>query len=85
MSIIKNFLIAIDQAINTLFRLDDEWGTPDETLSARAWRKRISHPAYARWIDRLLFWDKSGGKGHCQLSYEAEMTRAQLPAEYREA
>lgn len=40
MSIFKNFLIGLNQTLNCLIRLDGEYGTPDEMLSARAWRLR---------------------------------------------
>ncbi|GHU34894.1 hypothetical protein AGMMS50256_29220 [Betaproteobacteria bacterium] len=92
MSIFKNFLIAQDQALNTLIRINGEWGLPDETLSARAWRLREAAPQYRRWIDRLFFWnyeqDHSFEKGfyrigHCELCHESEMRRKHLPQEYR--
>jgi hypothetical protein len=43
MKILRNVLIGIDQTVNCLFRLNGEWGQPDETLSARAWRVRGTH------------------------------------------
>lgn len=79
MSLLQNVLIGVDQTVNCLFRLDGEWGEPDETLSARAYRVREKHPAWARWIDRLFFWQP----GHCKTAYENEWRRAQLPRHYQ--
>jgi len=79
MSIFKNFLIGLNQTLNCLIRLDGEYGTPDETLSARAWRLRETHPKLHVWIDRLFFWDAD----HCQECFEIEKNREQLPVEYR--
>jgi len=78
MSALGNVLIGLDQTLNCLIRLDGEWGQPDETLSARAWRLRENHPAWARAIDRLFFWQA----GHCQTAYQAEIARAHLPNAY---
>lgn len=83
MSILKNVMIGLDQTVNCLFCLDGEYGSPDETLSARAWRKRNSYPKLYVCIDRLFFWDKQGAKRHCQLSYDGELARAHLPSAYR--
>jgi chloramphenicol 3-O-phosphotransferase len=77
-TVFKNVLIGLDQTLNCLFRLDGEWGQPDETLSARAWRVRDAHPGWARWIDRIFFWKP----GHCRASYESEQQRRHLPASY---
>lgn len=76
---IKNLLIAADQAANVLIWIKrDGFGLPDETLSARAWRLRHQSNAWKR-IDALFFFDPN----HCQTSYDAEMTRKQLPKEYQ--
>jgi len=79
MSVAKNVGIALDQALNCCVKLKDGWGTPDEMLSARAYRLRGSHPALRRWIDRLFFWDPD----HCLECYLIELRRKQLPDEYR--
>lgn len=71
----KQILIAIDQLANTL-----GGGMADETLSARAWR--VQSPMH-KVIDTLFFWDHLGEKRHCQLSYESELLRTQLPGAYR--
>jgi len=74
----ENFLIAIDQLINTLIWIrNDGWGAPDETLSARAWRLRGRSHAYL-WINRLFFWEEN----HCLNAYKAEVDRKQLPGGY---
>lgn len=75
----KQTAIAIDQALNTIIWLSgDGWGTPDEMLSARAWRLRESHPKLRLIIDKLFFWDLN----HCEECYNIEMQRKQLPKEY---
>ena len=80
MSITKNVLIGLDQTVNCLIKLSDGYGTPDEMLSARAWRLREQHPSLLKWIDRLFFWDDD----HCQECYEIEQQRLQMPQEMRE-
>ena len=75
----KNFLIGLDQLINTLVWIKgDGFGMPDETLSARAWRLRGQSNVW-RFIDMLLFFDPA----HCRTSYDSELERKQLPKEYR--
>jgi len=83
LEIFRNLLIAVDQAVNCLIRMGGEWGYPDETLSARAWRKRDRTPAWPRWIDRIFFWDRADGKRHCQLAFENEILRGHMPPAYR--
>lgn len=73
----KQLLIALDQLANTL-----AGGFADETLSARAWRKRNDSRGWqtaCTWIDRMFFWES----GHCEASYRAELLRAHLPKRYR--
>lgn len=75
----KQFLIALDQALNTLIKMPgDGRGYADEMLSARAWRLKARSRLHV-WIDRLFFWDKD----HCRECYEIELQRKQLPPEYR--
>ena len=77
----KQLLIALDQLANTVVWIKgDGFGYADETLSARAWRLRHQSGAWRR-IDRLFFFDKD----HCRTSYESEVRRKHLPAEYRQA
>jgi hypothetical protein len=75
----KNVLIGLDQTLNCVVKLCDGYGTPDEMLSARAWRLREQHPKLRLWIDRLFFWDKD----HCGECYLIEMERKQLHSDYR--
>lgn len=75
----KQFLIALDQTINTLVPLSDGFGYADEMLSARAWRLRNKHPKLHAWINTVFFWDGD----HCAECYEIEKERKQLPSEYR--
>jgi hypothetical protein len=79
MAALKNIAISIDQTINCCIKLSDGWGSPDEMLSARAWRLRVQHPGLRLWIDRLFFWDAD----HCQECYVIERNREQLDVEYR--
>jgi hypothetical protein len=79
MSVVKQFLIALDQALNTLVKLSDGWGYADEMLSARAWRLREHHPYLMKFIEGLFFWDDN----HCFECYLIEVERKQLPTEYR--
>ena len=80
MSIFRNILIGLDQTLNCCFRLDGEWGQPDESLSARAFRVREKHPGWAKWINRVFFWQEN----HCAAAYRTEVIRAHLPNEYRD-
>lgn len=74
-----NLLIALDQLANTLLA-----GWPDETLSARTHRKAEAGQWFWRMlraiIDFLFQWDC---RNHCRVSFERELTRAQMPMEYR--
>lgn len=88
LSILKQFLIALDQTANTLIYLKGDaingetgFGYSDETLSARLWR--LQHPFY-KVVDKVFFFDKEGEKKHCELSFESELKRKQLPGRYSE-
>ena len=73
----KAVLIAFDQLVNALCG-----GFPDETLSSRAHRRRLTgKPRLADWLDWLfgLF----GDANHCQASFESERLGRQLPPELR--
>jgi hypothetical protein len=73
------FLIAIDQLLNTIIKIGrDGYGYADEMLSARAWRLRDRSNLHI-WINRLYFWDDN----HCCECYQIEQERQQLPPEYR--
>lgn len=77
-----NLLIAIDQLVYVLLTLGH--GSPDETLSAAAYRLWIRRQIGGRYfkpaID-LLF--SPVERDHCEKSYRAEMERRQLPRGYR--
>lgn len=69
--------IAVDQMFNTLLG-----GSPDETLSSRAYRTEQQGKLFGRFfrpvIDLLFFFDPL----HCYSSYLAEATRRQLPPNF---
>ena len=73
-----NNLIGLDQLANTLLA-----GSPDETLSARAWRTEQQGKLLGRFfrplIDTLLWFDKD----HCHQAYLSEFRKLQLPGSYR--
>lgn len=69
-------LVALDQLANTFLG-----GYADETLSSRAYRRRLRGKGGCAWvIDHIFFWQDE----HCKASYESELERAQLPVEFRE-
>jgi hypothetical protein len=79
----KQFLIAIDQGINTLIYIPgDGFGMADEAISARVVRCYLQDLT-PEWpinaIDALFFWEES----HCMNSWRAEFARNQLPSHYR--
>lgn len=75
-----NVAIAIDQVLNVL-----RGGSPDETLSAAAWRTeqkgRLLGRVFRPLID-LMF--SPFEKNHCQKSFESERIGRHLPKEYRD-
>lgn len=77
MRYIKNVMIAIDQLANCILG-----GMPDETISAKVYRMRERgfYWEYLRiMIDKLFWFDKN----HCLESYNSELYRKQISAEYR--
>lgn len=76
-----NIGVALDQLAYVLLTLGA--GSPDETLSAAAWRTEQSGKLGGRifrpLID-LLF--RPLERDHCRKAYEAEKRGAQLPKEY---
>lgn len=70
--------IAIDQLLNAIL-----FGSPDETLSARAYRVEqkglIFGKLFRPLIDTILFFDKN----HCYNSYLSEIHRRQFPKDYQ--
>jgi hypothetical protein len=71
MSYLNNVLIGLDQLGNAILG-----GSPDETISARAYRKHW--PIRMRLIN-WLFQDPN----HCRDAFWSEKERNQLPKEYR--
>jgi len=77
-SILKRYLlnnaIAIDQMFNAILG-----GSPDETLSSRAYRTEQQNKVFGKFfrplIDSIFFFDPM----HCYESYISESTRRQLP------
>ena len=69
----KQFLIAVDQVVNTI--IGSGWA--DETLSAYCWRKQL--PTH-KVIDAILFFDAQ----HCKSSFDSERMRLQSPVEERQ-
>lgn len=73
-----NLLTALDQLANTIL-----FGHPDETFSARTYRKALAGQRF--WIvlrgliDLAFRWESVE---HCREAYENEMNRAQCPREY---
>lgn len=76
-----NLLITLDQGINTLLG-----GSPDETISAVAFRKGGSRFDPLRWrlayraVNLLFFWQQD----HCRQAYETERTGGHLHSSYHE-
>ena len=79
---ILNILIALDQLAYVLLTLGA--GSPDETLSAAAWRTeqagKLGGRIFRPVID-LLF--RPVEREHCRKAYESERLGRQLPKEYR--
>ena len=73
---ILNLFIAIDQLLYVLITLGR--GSPDETLSAAAWRLeqegKIAGKLFRPLIDTIFWFDHQ----HCLSSYKSELERAQL-------
>ena len=79
---ILNILIALDQLAYVLLTLGA--GSPDETLSAAAWRTEQSGKLGGRifrLVIDLLF--RPVEREHCHKAYESERLGRQLPKEYR--
>lgn len=72
----RRLLIALDRFLNVLLG-----GADGETISARAWRLEQRGSNFWRTSRRLI--DKIFGAGHCQRSFEHELTRYNEPREYQ--
>lgn len=79
------FLIAVDQVLNTLTWAKYEgFGFADETLSARMWRLKASKNWHrARVVVDWVFEHVFGQKNHCWYSFLEEYSKHQLPEDYR--
>ena len=80
---VMNLLIALDQLVYVLVTLGR--GSPDETLSAAAWRTeqegRILGRIFRPLIDLLARpWERD----HCRKSFESERNGRHLPEEYQQ-
>ena len=74
---VSQLLIALDQLGNTLIG-----GYADETISARAWRRRDKSKSWKitqAVIDGLFFLKPN----HCYQAFVSERARMQMPPEYR--
>jgi len=82
--ITKQFLIAIDQTINTVIYINgDGWGYADEMISARVFRCYLQGYVTElpmNLVNKLFFWDDN----HCYECWVLESERNQLPNNYRE-
>lgn len=78
---ILNVLIAIDQLVWVLITLGK--GSPDETMSAAAWRLekegKLGGKIFRPIIDKIFFFDPN----HCEGAHRAELRRAQLHHSYK--
>lgn len=76
-----NFSIALDQFVFCAVTLGH--ASPDETLSAAAWRwesnGRLRGKILRPVIDTIFFFDPD----HCRASFMSEMQKAHLPGDYR--
>lgn len=76
-----HLLIAIDQLAWVVLTLGN--GSPDETISAAAWRMeqqgKIAGRILRPLIDALF---RPLERDHCRKSFESELSGAQLPAAY---
>lgn len=77
---IFNVLIGLDQLVNAL-----RGGSPDETLSAAAWRTEQAGKLGGRIARPLidLFFSPFEAN-HCQAAYHSEITGKQLPKGYKD-
>lgn len=85
MSYVLAVLIALDQLVNAILG-----GSPDETLSARAWRTEQSGKGlgwfFRPLIDGLALVLTFGrDRNHCKQAYLSELKKRQLPKDYTHA
>lgn len=76
---LENNLIALDQLFNALLL-----GSPDETLSSRAYRADLANKVFGRMfrplIDLIFFWQDQ----HCKQSFLSEINKKQLPKYFQQ-
>jgi hypothetical protein len=76
-SYLLNIAIAFDQLLNAFL-----FGSPDETLSSRAYRAEQNNKRFGLvfrpLIDCLFFWQDK----HCYQSYISEVKKRQLPLHF---
>lgn len=78
---LRNILIAVDQLAWVVITLGA--GSPDETVSAAAWRMERQGKLAGRILRPLIDWlFRPIELDHCRSSYMAETARAQLPSFY---
>ena len=78
---ILNVLICLDQLGLSILTLGAS--SPDETMSAAAWRTEQAGKLFGRLFRPMIDWlFRPFERYHCRLSYEAERQRSQLPKEY---
>ena len=76
-----NLSIALDQLAYVVVTLGA--GSPDETLSAAAWRTEQDGKLLGRFFRPLIdFIARPLERDHCRASYESEIKRHHLPSHY---
>lgn len=77
-----NVLIAFDQLIYVLVTLGK--GSPDETMSAAAWRTEQDGKILGRFFrPKIDFIFSPLEAAHCRKSFESEIARKHLPGHYK--
>ena len=80
---IFNLVVALDQVIYVIVTLGA--GSPDETLSAAAWRTEQDGKLMGRFFRPIIdavFRSLFREENHCQNSYHSEVMRKHLPEHY---
>lgn len=79
---VMNILIAFDQFAWVLLTLGH--GSPDETLSAAAYRLWLHDMCVGRFFKPIIDWVFSPlQKDHCTQAFNVELAQRQLPKEYQ--
>lgn len=79
---VLNLLIALDQFVYVLLTFGH--GSPDETLSAAAWRWEQAGKWHGKLLRPLIdALARPWGRNHCWHAFDAERRKAHLPPEYR--